>query len=806
MGVVYKAQDTELGRFVALKFLPEELARDPQALERFRREARAASALNHANICTIHEIGKYGDQSFIVMEYLDGITLKHRIAGKPLDIEVVLTLAIEIADALDAAHAEGIAHRDIKPGNIFVTRRGRAKILDFGLAKVSRGVSSASKIAAESTRSLSDVAAEHLTSAGAVLGTVAYMSPEQAKGQELDVRTDLFSFGVVLYEMTTGTLPFRGDTSALIFNAILERAPIPAGRINPGLPIEMERIINKALEKDRNLRYQSGREIRADLQRLKRDNDLRQSRVLPATRTTVRKPWSIAVMIVALIGVLILEGDYVVHRPPNKMSVAVLPLVNVESIEGMKPELEYLTDGITEGVINHLSHLSKLRVIGYGTMLSYKGKEVIVPVVGKELNASAVVFGRLSKRGDTVKIDALMVNISDNSDIWGEQYRRNVSEIATIQDDIASAISRQLGLKLTSEEKRRLATHYTENSAAYQLYLQGLYHWNLGTEEGLTKAIDYFSQAVARDPNYALAYARLADAYVLSGDSGCVAPKEVWEHAKSAATHAIKIDDTLPEAHMSLALVRASYDWNWPGAELEFKRAIALNPNSATVRQRYGEFLTRLGRFEEAGAELREAQDLDPLSPSVNTSVGRQLYFARNYRPAIETLRKTPDLNPNFLLAQHALEAAYFQSDMYKEAIGIRQKVLTRSGNPDLAAAIGKDYDKSGYLGVLKNWLEGLQGLSKRAYVSSYQIAQIYAVLEDKDHAISRLEQAFKERDGQLTYMKVDPVFDEIRSDPRFQDLVRRIGFPQLSGNPHENADPDIPILKEAKAEYAKMQ
>jgi eukaryotic-like serine/threonine-protein kinase len=778
MGVVYKAEDTRLHRFVALKFLPEEVARDPQTLTRFQREAQAASALNHPNICTIHDIGEQDGQAFIAMEFLEGVTLKHRIAGKPLEVDVLLGLAIEIADALDAAHSKGIVHRDIKPPNIFVTERGHAKVLDFGLAKVARGVSSASKIAAEITQSSSNVAEEQLTSPGATPGTVAYMSPEQAMGKELDARTDLFSLGVALYEMATGTLPFRGDTSALIFNAILERTPVPASRINPDLPIELERIINKALEKDRALRYQSAGEIRADLQRLKRDTDVRRNRVLPAAKRTVKKRRFIAVMVTALIGAFSLGGYYFVHRPSNDASVAVLPLVDVESIHGAAaPDLEYLADGITEGVINHLSHLPKLRVMARSTMFSYKGREVSVRAVGKELKVSAVVFGRLVQRRDTVKVQIDMLNVSNGSEMGGEQYQRKVSDIAIVQDEIASEIARQLGLKLTTEEKRQLTKHYTENAEAYQLYLQGLFYLNKRTEEGFRKAIVYFNQAVEKDPKYALAYAGLANTYNFLGDSGYDAPNRVWQNAKTAAMQAVKSDDQLPEAHISLALVRANYDWDWVGAESEFKRAIQLNANSATAHQWYGDFLTRMGRFEEARLELKKAQELDPLSSLTNTSVGRQLYFARQHNDAIEQLQKTLEMDPKFVPAHNAIEAAYAQNETYRDAIAERQKVLTLAGAPDLASAVGQDYSKSGYAGVLRGSLEGLQEMSKRVYVSAYSMAEIYARLERKEEALASLERAYKERDSKLTYMKIEPAFDEIRSDPRFQQLLHQLGW-----------------------------
>jgi len=784
MGVVYRAQDLKLGRNVAIKFLPPEMVRDPQALERFRREARAASALNHPNICTIHEIDEVDGHPFIVMEFLEGQTLKHLITGKPMDSAQILEIAIQIAEALDAAHESGIIHRDLKPANILLTRRGPAKVLDFGLAKLipsPRRV--AEGVGISSLPTIGDSA--HLTTTGVAVGTVSYMSPEQARGEELDQRSDLFSVGALLYEMATGRLAFSGGTTAVVFEAILNRTPAPAVRLNPDLLQDFGWITAKLLEKDRRLRYQSAAELRADLKRVKRDTESAgvgtfqpaHSRLHWRPRTLIAAASACAVMVLLFAFAprswreRLLGGV----APGRIRSMAVLPFVNV----GADRNIEYLADGITDGVINSLSRVPELRVMARSTVFNYKGREINAQTVGKELNVDAVLTGRIAQRGETLTIQTDLVRVADGSELWGEQYSRKVSDLVAVQGDIAKEIYENLRPKLVDQAASQLTKRDTENSEAYQSYLQGLFYWNKWTEEGFRKAIDYFSRAVQQDPNYAQAYAGLADSYNFMGDSGYVAPGEVWQNAKSAAMQAVKIDDTLPEAHISLALVRENYDWDWPGAEKEFKRAIELNPNSATSRQWYGDFLTKLGRFDEARLELKKAQDLDPLSLRINTSAGQQLYFSRQYDAAIQQLQKTLDMDAKFVPAQHAIEAAFAQKRMYKEAVAERQKVLTLAGNPDLAVAIGDDYNKFGYLGVLQSWLGGLKEVSKRGYVSPYNIAQIYARLGDNNQAIGWLERAYNERDSKLTYVKVEPAFDGLRSDSRFQKLLQRLVLPQ---------------------------
>jgi serine/threonine protein kinase/tetratricopeptide (TPR) repeat protein len=786
MGVVYKAEDLRLGRHVSLKFLPEELSKEPLAIERFQREARAASSLNHPHICTIYDVDQFEGQSFIVMEYLEGETLKHRISGKPIDIERVPEYGYQMADALEAAHSKAIIHRDIKPANIFVTDRGQVKLLDFGLAKLLPERKGA-KLALQKSGSFGTTTQEtHLTSDGVALGTVSYMSPEQVRGQELDERTDLFSLGLVLYEMSTGQRAFTGNTSGVIFDAILNRSPISPVRLNPLIPLQLEQIISKSLEKDRDLRYRTASDMRADLQRLKRDTDSSRSLSYlsaPSPTQTVRKYWPhflwVGVLALALLLFAFNVGGMRQRlfggSNANRIeSIAVLPFANVSKDE----KTEYLSDGITESLINSLSQLPNLSVMSRNTVFRYKTQTTDPQKIGQELHVRAILTGRLIQSGDDLLISVNLEDVQNSRQIWGEQYNRKLSNLVSVQQEIAGDIYARLRPRLAGEEMKLLAKRPTENAEAYQLYLQGLFYWNKWTQADFKKAADFFTQAVQRDPHYALSYAGLADTYSLLGVAGYLPPSEAWPKAKGAAMQALDIDDSLAEAHTSLGLVKEHFDWDWAGAEREFKRAIELNPNSATAHHWYGDYLSNMGRLDEGMRESKKAVELDPLSLMINTTIGWQLYLTGHNDQAVDQLHKVLDIDPKFSPARRIIEEVYAHMGKHKEAVAEREKALSLSGGPELAASIEDDFNKSGYKGVLQSWLEGLTELSKHSYVSSYSIAESYMRVGEKQKAFEWLEKAYEDHDSGLVSVAVEPMFEPIRTDPRFKDIVRRLKLP----------------------------
>ena len=746
MGEVYRAHDEHLDREVAIKILLPELSAHQSALNRFHNEAKSLSQLNHPNICTIYDIGEYASQHFIVMELLEGQTLAERIAGRPLRLDELLDLAIQIAEALEAAHAKGIVHRDIKPTNIFVLERRRTKVLDFGLAK----------LASQRTTASSAVTEEHLTGARATVGTTGYLPPEQARGEEVDQRADLFSFGLVLYEMTTGRPAFSGSTSAVIFDAVLNRDPVPPARLNPGLPAELEQIISKALEKDREMRYQTAADLRADLRRLKRELDSGRLRLGTASRSRElpgREPRVVAGRIKAL---------------------AVLPLANLSR----NPDEEYFVDGMTEALITDLAQIGALRVISRTSAMRYKSSDKPLPEIARELNVDGFVEGSVLRAGDRVRITAQLIHAATDQHLWAKSYERDVSDVLAIQSEVARSIAEEVQAKLTPQERARLARARSVNPSAHEAYLKGRYCWARGTEEAARKSIAYLEAAVATDSRYALAYAGLADAYnQLANPILEVVPQSaIIPKVKEAATKALDLDDTLPEAHISIGRIKFYFEWDWDAAEKSFKSAIELNRNYPYAHYVYALLLSALGRHTEAMREARRALESDPVSLLVNGVAGLIYCFAGEFTTAEEQLRKTLQLDPSFMFAHWILGGlCLVPMGRYDEAISELQKAISLS--PDVAhpkGLLGYTYAKVGRKDDARQVLQELEELSKRRYVSPVARVFIYGGLED-DRLFEVLEDAYQQRCSSLVWGKVFPQWDALRAHPRFRDLLHRM-------------------------------
>jgi serine/threonine protein kinase/Tfp pilus assembly protein PilF len=771
MGVVYLACDERLGRKVALKLLPQSMVAKETELRRLRREARTASALNHPNIVTIHEIGEVDSIHYVATEFIEGTTLRERMTKGPIPPNEALDIATQVASALCAAHRAGIVHRDIKPENIMLRPDGYVKVLDFGIAKVTQQ---------ETLGTTTVLGSQLATQQSLALGTRRYMSPEQAMAQQVDARSDIWALGVVLYEMVTGHEPFIGDTSGEVMTSILEKEPPPLTSYNKQTPAKLQQIISKTLRKDRSERYQGAAEMLEALKNLRRELELKaelERSTAPSWLRWTRSP--ITLILVLLVSALALALPFYWHRnlttnlPPEK-SIAVLPFENASN----DSNTEYLSEGISEALINSLSELQQLRVIARPTAFRYKLKDVDPREVGRQLGVAAVLTGKVRQMQDALNVQVDLVDAVTGAQIWGAGYDRKIADLVAVKQAIAQEVAAKLKLKLSSEEQRQLIKRDTTNAEAYQFYLRGRYFWNKRTSDGIKQAIEHFQQSIEHDPNFALGYVGLADSYTGLTFYNFAAPHEAMPKAKESAIKALKLDNTLAEAHASLGHILMNYDWNRSAAEREFKRSIELKSDYATAHQWYAiHYLTATGRFEEAVQEMKKALELEPASLVMNTFMGETFYFAGRYDEAIDQCRRTIQMDPNFAVAHWHLGLAYEQKQAFDAAIEEFKSAISLSGgSPLMKAALGRAYAESHKKNEANEMLNELNELAKRQYVSAYEVAKIYVALVDNEQAFQSLEKAYAEHSFHLANLNVCPQFKSIRSDPRFQDLVQRVG------------------------------